>query len=249
MLLVDDREGSAELIPILPYGLVEVFHGEKSTADVIIPGMGPAGEVLVGVEVKKLADLLQSETSGRLADTQLPQLFDMHGNYVWLLSIGSYRCGYSGALEVYNHKHKKWFPYRVGPRAVPFAYLEAFLVEVSVMGVHIKQVPDLGTAAQWLVALHNWWQKPWDKHRAMRKVDNSHERALMPGLDLTTNQRQMLDIATKLPVLGYERAWAACHCFENSLDMINAGVERWMEVPGVGKVIAKAIVEALSGRC
>ena len=114
------------------------------------------------------------------------------------------------------------------------------------MGIHLKQVPSAREAAQWLVALHHWWSKPWDKHRAMRKLDRSGERAMMPDMD--RNTEQMVKIAAQLPNVGWERAWAAAHCFTSPQDMMNAKVEEWQAVPGVGKVIARSIVEAINGR-
>ena len=68
----------------------------------------------------------------------------------------------------------------------------------------------------------------------------------MPDMD--ANVRQMVEVASRFPVLGFERAWAAAHCFPNTVAMVNATVEEWMAVPGVGKVIAKAVVAALNGR-
>ncbi len=206
-------------------------------------GNGPSGGILVGVEVKKIQDLLSSISTGRLAATQLPTLLDEHSE-VWLLTIGSWRAGVNRRLEVRGHKN--WFPYRIGKRYVPVSYIESFLIEIQVLGVHVKQAHDIGEAVNWVMALDSWWGKPWDKHRAMRKSDRSGERALMPDMD--DNVRQMVEVAQKFPVLGYERAWAAAHCFPNTRAMVNATVEQWMEVPGVGKVIARAVVEALNGR-
>lgn len=230
------------MIPLIPEATT--FYGEGSTADVVCSGNGPSGEILVGVEVKKIPDLLSSISTGRLVATQLPKLLVDYSE-IWLLTIGEYRAGVNGRLEIRGHRG--WFPHKIGSNSVPLSYVESFLVEAQVMGIHLKQVSGEREAVEWLRALHKFWSKPWDKHRAMRKTDRSGERALMPGMD--NNIRQMVEIAQKFPVLGFERAWAAAHCFENSVAMVNATVEQWMAVPGVGKVIAKAVVEALNGRC
>lgn len=241
MLFIDYRAGSNELTPLLGDLAVECDLGEAG--DVLVPGNGPSGELLVAVEVKKINDLLQSETTGRLADTQLPRLLDNYGQ-VWLLAIGEYRSGLHGRLEVRSTRDpSRWRPYSFGSRELPYAYLESFLVEVQTIGVHYKGVTDATDAAGWLRILHRWWEKPWDKHRAMRKLDTSGEAALMPNMD--RNRKQMLKIARQLPNMGYERAFAASNHFVNSRLMMASRADQWSLVPGVGKVIARGIDEAL----
>ena len=238
MLFVDDRQGSSELIPLL--GLLAV-ETRLESGDVVWSGQGPDGDLLIGVEVKKIGDLLSSETTGRLAATQIPRMLNRY-QQVWLLTVGEYRAGRSGRLEI-RGSHGGWYPYRIGPRPVPYGYLEAFLVEIQVLGVHIKQVYDNRAAAQWLVCAHNWWQKPWEKHRAMRKLDRSGEQALMPGMD--GNTEQMVKLAAQLPNIGWERAWAAAQCFAHPHAMFSSSAHQWEEVPGVGKVIAKSVIGAI----
>lgn len=117
-MLIDYREGSyllalyEPLRSLLP--LCSTCHGEElqdaktnstctdcrgtgrqlctlSSADVAIPGNGPSGSILVGIEVKTFSDLLSSLDSGRLQATQIPAMCEDYPDERWLLIIGDYR--------------------------------------------------------------------------------------------------------------------------------------------------------------
>lgn len=250
MMLVDNQEGSKELLPFLdpdtalPCRIVNA-QGQP-IGDVAFHGNGPDGDVQIGVEVKRLADLLSSESTGRLAGTQLPRMLGSdatgHANYdfIWLLSIGRHRCGPQGYLEV--RRGKFWAPYRIGSRPVPYGYLEAFLIELQVMGILHKNVYDYQEAAAWLGVLYRWFAKPWDKHKAMRKLDKSRALTLFPGLDESTKQR--LRTFETLPNLGFERALTAARVFPSIVAGVTAPEQEWAKVPGIGKVIARSVVRA-----
>lgn len=62
-----------------------------NSGDVAIPGNGPSGPVLVGVEVKTFSDLISSMDSGRLQATQIPLMYEDYPDERWILVIGDYR--------------------------------------------------------------------------------------------------------------------------------------------------------------
>lgn len=243
MLLVDYRDGSKDLIPILPIEIV--VECMLPSGDVAFSGRGPDGDVLIGVEVKKLDDLMSSETTGRLAGTQLPRMIrDYEGGQAWLLGIGRYRPGFNGRLEL--DRHGRWHTYSIGRTPVPFAYLESFLTEMTAIGIHIKFVADEREAVCWLLCLHNWWQKPWDQHKAMRKLDSSGLVSLMP--DMNPNERQIVKTIMTFPGMGIEKAMAGLRVFGSPAAVMNGSIDQWMQVAGVGKVLARAAVEVANGR-
>jgi ERCC4-type nuclease len=126
---------------------------------------------------------------------------------------------------------------------VPYGYIESFLFDVAALGVHVKHAYDIREACVWLGVLHRWWSKRWSDHKGMRTLDSSHEPSLMPNMD--EGMKQRVKIAAQLPAVGFERAVAVAQHFASVSDMINAGFEEWVEVPGIGKVIAKAVVAAI----
>lgn len=241
MILVDDRDGSRDLIPLL---------GELATpcrldsADVAFNGNGPEGVVTIGVEVKKIPDLLSSEADGRLGG-EGGQLQRMRIDYdvVWLLTVGDYRANpNTGDLEVAG-RHG-WRRHRVGSRGVPIGYLEAFLVELQLGGTLIKQVSTNEEAAGWVIINSRWWNKRWTDHKALRKL-NMSGFSMMPGLDPATIQK--VKTFQSLPNLGFERALAASRHFPTVEAGIGASAWDWAKVPGIGPVIAQAVYNSIRG--
>lgn len=245
VILIDERAGSRELIPLIP----DCVPCYLDAGDVAITGSGPDGDVLIGVEVKKLDDLLKSISSGRLAATQLEPL--LAGYYqAWLITIGAYREGRGGELQIRSGRGT-WYNYRIGNRPVPIGYLESSLIELQTIGLNHKHAESNEAAAQFVARLARWWGKRWDEHKGLKKFDRSADRssvrvALMPECDPCVDQ--MARVFKELPNLGWDRAHAAANHFDSIVEGVNANVHQWSQIPGVGKVIAKAVVEANNRR-
>jgi ERCC4-type nuclease len=210
------------------------------SGDAMLVGNGPTGSLLVGVEVKSLWDLVSSAETGRLQATQIPAMLRTYDRS-WLLYYGRYRLGVHDRLEV--RRGKLWKPMRLGSREVPYGYIEGLVFDLAELGVSTRHVFDEHEAAVWLGRLHRYWSKPWDKHRGMRTLDKSRDISLMPGMDPELLQRTK--VAAALPGVGFERAIAAASHFESVAAMVNADVDDWASVPGIGKVIAKAVYSAI----
>lgn len=238
-LWIDDRAGSIDLMchePLL--STAEICR--LDSGDAMILGNGPEGPLLVGVEVKSIYDLISSMQTGRLQATQLPALIATY-DVRWLLVYGSYGPGPGGMLNIYGKSTTKRF--HLGRRPVPFGYVEAFLCDVSAVGVRVKNVTSAYAAAQWLGVLHRWWSKPWSKHKGLRAFDRSGAISLIPGMDSQVHFRAC--VASQLPGVGYERAVAAALHFPSIEAMVAATVADWQSVPGIGKVVANAIYQAV----
>lgn len=241
-VFIDDRAGSKDLIKYPPLDEIGELTRLES-GDVCIVGNGASEDVLIGVEVKSLWDLLSSMATGRLQGKQVPAMLDTYYQS-WLLYYGEYRPGSKdGRLQIRNGTG--WKGFSIGTRAVPYGYLESLLFDLVTIGVRVKHVSSKKEAAVWIGCLSRWWGKPWNKHKGMRTFDNSRELSLMPGVDSDTLVR--CRVAAQFPGLGFERAVAAGRYFKTISDMVNAGVKDWEEVPGIGKVLAKAIVRAVRG--
>lgn len=245
MLLIDDRAGSNELIPLLAGDDTCVCR--LDSGDIAIPGNGPAGDIMVGVEIKKVPDLLSSESTGRLAATQVPRLLQDY-NEVWLLIIGQFRPGTSGDLQV--ERNGRWSGYRLGNRDAPYSYLGGFLVELNAMGVSYDKVGTNREAAYWIRTLEHFWSKPWDKHKAMKKFDRS-DKPVMVGNPNDPDYRRRLQIAEAakaFPGMGWDRAWKMADKFTTPYEFITATPAQYAEVDGVGKVLADQLWRAIHGK-
>lgn len=239
-VLIDNRAGSKDLIRYPPLSECGELCRLES-ADACFAGNGPVGSVVVGVEVKSIWDVLSSAGTGRLQATQIPAMLTSY-DVGWMVYYGIYRPSpRDGTLEV--RRGKLWKTHRIGSRAVPYGYLESLLLDLVVLGINVKLVADMREVATWIGVLYRWWSKPWDKHRGMRTFDNSGAVSLMPGMNEGTHLRAR--VAAQLPGVGFERAVRAAQHFTSVREMIGAGREEWAKVPGIGKVIAKAVEESL----
>jgi Helix-hairpin-helix domain len=236
--------------------------------DVLIAGQGPNGPVLVAVEIKELRELIQATDTGRLQAPGEGQLPAMLADYdqSWLLWHGTVRCGDSGVLEEPRGRGDNgrclWGPFAKNPsgrgagsgagnadsgagpaRGLPCSYLDGLLLAVARMGVHVHHVPNEREAARWLGVLYDSWTKPWDEHRFTRTFKDVTR---FPQVIAGTTEEQIARarrIADRYPGLGVERALAAARYFGSVQEMANADEATWMKVPGVGKVIAAAVVK------
>lgn len=243
-VLVDDRAGSVDLVKYPPLKRSADLTRLRA-GDAMIVGKGPGGRpVLVGIEFKSVADLIQSIDNGRLQGKQLPEMLADYDD-TWLLTYGDYRCSDHGDLQ--TKIRGKWTEYVYGGKdgaALPYVYLEAFLHTAAQVGVrhrHIYGTPR--DAALWIGGLARWWNKPWEKHGGMKTLDSPGRPGLMPDVDRGTHLRAR--VAACLPGLGYKRAVAVAERFGSVRQMILAGGDEWTEVEGVGKGVWRAVDEAL----
>lgn len=240
-MIIDDRDGSRELVFVKPLDELAILS-RLDSGDVSITGNGPDETILgIGVEVKSVGDLLQSEGNGRLQD-QLSRMLKEY-DICWLLTYGRYR-GHpmSGDLQVEHGQ--RWRNEVQGGRRLPLGYVEGALLTYNIAGVAHKHVEDEQQAAWWLAVLEKWWDKPWDRHRAFHKFNRAGDLGIIPDIDPQMLQR--MRIAADLPGVGWERALAAAVSFPTVRSMINASEREWQDVPGIGKVLAKSIVRAVS---
>lgn len=247
VVLIDTREGSKDLINHVPLSVYGQLCSLDS-ADVLITGNGPTGPVTIGVEVKKVGDLLSSLNTGRL-QTQVVRMMDTY-TYNYLLCVGVYKPGDDAhSTLLVPAGGKSWRPYKLGNRTIPYGYLESAIVELQLLGITYKQVYDIPTACQWIGVLARWWFKPWNDHSLFRTLDKSTRPnddgprvALLPNIDQGTRLR--MRVASAFDGMGFERSLSAAQHFPSVVDMVNADRREWLNVPGIGRVLAQSIEES-----
>lgn len=242
LLLVDTQGGpqcsSAEMLTYLAdVGVESYLH----SGDIAFAGNGPNGDLMVGVEVKKVADLVSSIETGRLADTQMPRMRDDY-QQKYILIIGQWGCNEDGELTVLREGRMKRF--RRHPK-LHYVRVAAFILEAQIAGFHVHTAGSCAEAAHWVKIVAHWWDKPWDKHRALHKFDESGT-ALMPHPDAMTDF--LARVAKALPNVGYERAMAVGAAMGGAEDFSTWTLEQWQRVPGVGSTIARNIWEKWHAR-
>ncbi len=243
MLLIDPRIGSGDLPSYLRQ--IRTMKGKYKkqrlfSADAALIGNGPESfPVRVGVERKRVSDLIQCIHNGRFAGTQLPRMQKMY-NRIWLVIEGPYKRGESG--EVHVPKGKKRGKVTWGPlpgAGMMYVGLEHWLIGMA-EGCDVRWVKT-GSAmetARFLAFLHSWWETPWDKHRAHIAFDTS-----APGAKIRTEKAPFKARVAKESIgLSTVLGRRASDHFSSARTMFNAGVGEWVKIDGIGGPTAEAVV-------
>jgi ERCC4-type nuclease len=233
MILLDPRAGSADYEPLLralgaPVEMVTLEFG-----DVAFYGSGYA----VGVELKRLNDLLNCIVTGRFSGHQLPGLA-LHYAEAWLIVEGYWRPNpQDGVLE--TRRGRDWVPVKLGARTWMYRDLDNFLTTVEVKGgVRVKRTANPDETARAIYGLYAWWLD-YDGHR-------SHLALNRAGRDvaLFTRPTFVRRVAAELPGVGFEKSGMIAGAFPTVRALMGADEKRLRTLPGIGKALAKGIVGA-----
>jgi ERCC4-type nuclease len=239
MILIDDREGSKDLADLLDDALlVRLDFG-----DAMFQGNNSSGVVDIGVERKTISDLINSISTGRLSGHQLPGLIKCY-HRVYLIVEGEWRGNrISGNIEV--PRRGGWVELNHGKRIFKWQDIWGYLTTLGVMtGVVVRESHNLSSTARIITQLHTWWTKPWKAHRGHLTIYNpSPPHAILTPL--TDKEKQIMSTAATFPGIKWERALGLLDKFSSMEAMFRASEEEWREVPGIGKVVARRVWEAL----
>lgn len=236
-LLVDRATGSIELAePLSALGLpVEVMHLEYG--DIAFSGRGEKGAPLyIGIELKKIGELVTSLRTKRFQGHQLLGLtrdFDRR----YLLIEGDFHSDTQGRTVVFRGPGR--------PKPLPGSSnavtLEQEILNIQTRGgCWVRHTTTRKDTLRFIQACFRYWtDADLDSHK-------SHLAIYAPDLD----RRLMLPISLKrqvaaqLPGIGYLRSQKVDAHFKSIQDMMNASVEEWLEVEGIGHETASKLVKA-----
>lgn len=234
---VDTRAGSKDYIEPLRRRGVTVEAAWLEAGDMEIIGQGPDGPIMVGVEHKKIPDLIQCIRNGRFAD-QLRKMREYYG-VSWLLLEGrmSVRRG-----KLHIRKGHVWKAHQ-GDVSLPeiFGYISTVC---HAGGILLMRTEDQTETVEWLRSLNNWWSlKKWEQHRAHLDFYKPEQIGGNPLLPPTLVQK----VASMLPGLGSARAYAVSQQFDTVREMMQATATEWEAVDGIGKKGAANLVRVIGG--
>lgn len=244
MIYLDDRTGgpsnrakSHDLAPLLPSALASVVR--LPYGDAAFFGNGPGGTLLVGVEIKTLEDCLSSLVSGRLPGHQAPGMvrdYDVR----YLIVQGSWKTDPHGVLQ-----YRRGRDVTVGRKRFTFTDLHNWITTLeSVAGFRIRRTLSRTETAATVLALYRWWNgKPFDKHKGHLAWDDVSVPKLITARAMPVTRK----MAAQIDGIGWEKSAAVAKRFASVLEMACAGVGDWMEIEGIGKVLARRAVESLRG--
>ena len=246
MNLVDSRIGSSHYAQLLGERgeMAQLEYG-----DLAFSGQGPVGEISIGVEVKKLNDALACMVDGRFTGHQVPGLVQQYDR-AYLLVEGLWRPDpKSGVLQLGRGSWDgdkfggAWRDASSGYSRFTFRQFTGWLESVSALAnIKIVRSNSEAETVQWVLSLEQWWQKPWKEHRSLQGF---HEER--PNAALMVKPPLRRRMAAELPGIGWQRSGEVAKKFATVKEMVNAPVEQWQEIPGIGGGIAAKVVAAIEG--
>lgn len=235
MILIDVNTGSEQLIRIFPKEITK--PGKRLPADIILTG--PDGSL--GVEFKRLGDVLKCICDGRFAGYQLPTMIEEGLDPIWLIVEDKIRIGSEGELQVLG-KGDRYYDARVGNRRFAWSDYKKWLLTMQINGgINVYESQSRLETKRFVMAMHEWWEKGKDGHKSHQVTNRSRDKAtiLKPSL--------LREIAEKLPGIGHSKAKLVEANFGNVGAMMVADVDDWCAIDGIGRKMAERIIGALYG--
>lgn len=224
MILVDDRAGSKELVrPLRAQGL-EVVECRLDFGDVAFQGRGVKGTpVDIGVEFKKVPDLVTSIRDGRLPGYQIPGMLGEHGayEYAWLLIEGQWDISSQGLVTMRSGTHE----WKTLPGRMTASELNRRLITyVTNVGLYVWRTYHRQDTVSFLTSLYRrWTDVDLDQH-------DSHVVAHQPFAFAALSDFR--DVVSRFPGIGVGTSASVEEYFEGSLERaIQAGVDEWAKIP------------------
>ncbi len=239
MIYIDNRAGSKELYNYFRKGTVELTRLEF--ADFAFMGNGKDGFFPIGVERKRIGDLVNSMTSGRLAGHQLPGLRNSY-EVVYLLIEGLWRPNpRDGVMEFYVN-NRRWIPMTQGKRRFMARDVYKYINTLCLLG-GIRLAPTTATpreSAQWIQAMYSWWNdKEFNEHVSIEKEYNQYAQFYTKKVPFL--QR----VFSELPDIGKNKARSLSDRYRTLWDLVTTNKQELMSIEGIGPKIAERIMRII----
>lgn len=247
MISLDDRIGSKELRNLFrPFGIaVELKRMESG--DIAFEGWGPKGRCAIGIERKRIDDLVQSMETGRLSGHQLGKMAQTY-DYGYLVVEGIWKAGENGELMVFGGRDR-WFPRKVSVRGI-----NNYLMGLSLRAGLIcwRTSTDRETVEFTVDQYRMWNEKRWEEHKSHETIytgaDNGEGFELNSRAGLGRNLFHIPRVvgevelfAKIIPGVGDRLAHRVGKKFGTIGAAVNSDESRWAEVKGISKEGAKKI--------
>lgn len=226
---------------------------ELVAGDICFSGDGPKGPCLIGIERKRIRDILTSIRSERFSGEQLPKLLD-HYDFTYLLIEARVRTNWrTGILE--EKKGPDWSPVHLGSESVFVGLeLESFLTSIALRTpVRILRTNDEYETVEACLTIAHSFAKPWEDHRAHIGI-YTPDPAQMVTLSKASTVRR---VANQLHGVGWARSGACDTAFQrircidcpgtDPHSMCGASLEVWKGLEGFGKIMATRAYNELGG--
>lgn len=241
MILIDPRTGSKEILAYIqraghPCQLSALEYG-----DACFEGNGPDGaRVCIGIERKKLGDMLNCIDDNRYGAHQRPGMRAMYAKDILMLE-GVWKPDFQTGYMMECIAALTWRPFNYGNRRVRYSKLFRYLLTVQIAGTMVIQTRDLEQTAYNITEMYAYFQKKWDDHTSLLEV----QRLAIPTLNAKPSLVQKW--AASIDGIGPKLCMRAAQVFKNPYQLARSDESQWMKVDGVNPKLAKRIVRDIHG--
>jgi ERCC4-type nuclease len=217
--------------------------------DFCFSGEGPKGPCLIGVERKRVKDMMTSIRSGRFSGEQIPKLIN-HYDFTFLVIEGRYRTNWvSGVLE--DKWGRDYSPIVIGKSSFLGLELEAFLVSLAACTpIRVVRTRDEKETVDFLITLNHSFSAPWEKQ--ISKVTAIHQPEQYATVGKASTLRRF---AHSLSGLGWERSGTVEQNFDSVWDALSTDpnckcirpAKDYEKLPGFGKVLSQRVFDQVHG--
>lgn len=244
MILVANDVGSREMTGTIRRLGVPVQLSELEFSDACFEGNGPKGSTMIGVECKRIHDMLDCIDSSRYVDHQRKGMAQMFG--VSILNVeGNWRAHDPDGWLMEGFRKRdgemSWGYCKPGGRPVKYEKLYRYLLSIALSGVIITYSRDLFGTAFNICEIYHYFQKQWDEHTSLLSIHAPSPPDMRDRPSLVRRWAYALtDVGAKTSI-DLERR------YKTGGDLADATEDELLQVPGIGKKTAKQIVREIAG--
>lgn len=243
MILIDTKgKETQELLPHIQAQRVPVEATDLPYGDAAFEGSGPDGIMAVGIERKKLHDMLACIDDSRYSAHQrlgMSQLYRVS----FLVIEGYWRPhdpggmlmeGYSGGMSWGYAKHRS--------AKILYSKLRRYLFSVTLSGVHVIYTRDPFHTAFDICELYHYFQKPWRNHTSMLEM----QKLSLPAINL--KPPLVRKWAADIDGVGVKLSEDAERLFKTPIRLASSDEMDWLKIRGIGVPTAQDIVRQIGGK-
>lgn len=248
LITIDYRKGSVDLKPLFEAHRLPHEVGTLPFGDFAFEGNGAKGTSLIGIEYKKVPDLLECLRDGRFVGHQLPGMLE-HFDYSYLVIEGITRPEpNSGLLQemVIGKGGSPWWRDVMfgGRRRFMWRDWDNFITTLEQSRLKVRRVDNAEMTVHTVGSLHHWYTgKQWHEHQSLRALHS----AAYPTMTLENKSAVVRRVAKEFVGIGVERSLAVHGQFHTVWDMVTALREEWLRVPGLTPGIVDKVMRQIHG--
>lgn len=222
-----------EVVPmaVMPYG------------DACFQGNGPDGPISVGIERKKIHDLLQCIDDHRLSARQMVGMRETY-HKCYLYVEGLFKPHEDGTLmEGFLGKDGKlsWGPLRYRSQTVKYSKLRRYLFSIAHGGFDVVYTRDIFQTAYDVTEAYHYWNKKWKDHTSLLELQKFALPCLTGEPSLTRKW------AHDIRGIGIKHSEQAEKVFKSPIKLATASEMEWLRIEGIGVDTAQRIVREING--